>query len=51
MAYDYDELYRTTPNALGAPTKAISDFVEKLDTGPMRILDVGCGQGLSLIHI
>lgn len=44
MAYDYDSLYRTTPDALGQANAKISNFLDGL-TGPLRVLDVGCGQG------
>ncbi|WP_193747631.1 hypothetical protein [Leisingera sp. ANG-M7] len=30
MAYDYDKLYRETPDALGAPTPAFTAFFEGL---------------------
>lgn len=45
MAYDYDQLYRTEANALGAPNKALLAAFETHLTPPARVLDVGCGQG------
>lgn len=45
MGYDYDKLYRDTPDALGAPTKALLEaFRDHLAPGA-RVLDAGCGQG------
>lgn len=45
MAYDYDKLYRETPDALGPPTKALLDAFATHLGGPARVLDIGCGQG------
>lgn len=51
MAYDYDALYRETPNALGAPTEAFCDFFKDYRKPGARILDVGCGQGRDALFI
>lgn len=51
MAYDYDALYRTTPDALGAPTRAFCEFFETFSKPSARILDVGCGQGRDALFI
>lgn len=45
MAYDYETLYATHANALGDQTPQIAAFVGKIAQQPVRILDVGCGQG------
>ena len=45
MGYDYDKLYRTEANALGAPTPALLEAYTTLLAPPARVLDVGCGQG------
>lgn len=51
MAYDYEQLYRDNPEALGAPTDVFVDFfLERSDT-PLRVLDIGCGQGRDAIFI
>ena len=50
MAYDYDTLYRETPNALGQPNADIAAFFDDLDR-PVRVLDVGCGQGRDALPI
>ncbi|MCK8484971.1 class I SAM-dependent methyltransferase [Aliiroseovarius sp. S2029] len=51
MAYDYDKLYRETPDALGPPTKIITRFFDRLKQDTMRVLDVGCGQGRDALFI
>lgn len=51
MAYDYDALYRTTPDALGPPTKAVVALFRALPCGRLRILDVGCGQGRDALFL
>ena len=50
MAYDYDKLYRETPHALGAANAHIAAFFETIDT-PVRVLDIGCGQGRDALPI
>ena len=45
MSYDYEELYASEANALGAQTQAIATFLAGLNLNRARILDVGCGQG------
>ncbi|MCB1515997.1 MAG: class I SAM-dependent methyltransferase [Hyphomicrobiaceae bacterium] len=51
MAYDYDRLYASTPNALGRPTDVIERFFDDLNHRQLRVLDVGCGQGRDAIFI
>ena len=51
MAFDYDELYGSTPDALGAPTPIFVDFFAKHGSTPQRVLDVGCGQGRDAVFI
>lgn len=52
MAYNYDKLYGTTAQALGAPTQVIVDFFERQTSAPLlRVLDVGCGQGRDALFI
>jgi len=52
MAYDYDELYRTTPHALGEPTGVIADFFRQLAPATnLSILDIGCGQGRDALFL
>ena len=51
MAYDYDALYRTTPDALGPPTPAIVAFFDNLGPPQRSVLDIGCGQGRDALFI
>jgi SAM-dependent methyltransferase len=51
MAYDYDALYGSTPDALGAPSRVFVDFFQNYDGVPLRVLDVGCGQGRDALFI
>ena len=51
MAYDYDELYGSTPQALGEPTPIFVDFFEQHNEKALRVLDVGCGQGRDALFI
>ena len=51
MAFDYDQLYRTEANALGAPNKALLAAFETHLTPPARVLDVGCGQGRDALPV
>lgn len=51
MAYDYDKLYGSTPQALGEPTSIFVDFFEQRNEKALRVLDVGCGQGRDALFI
>lgn len=51
MAYNYDELYQSTPDALGVPTKVFVDFFARYDQKNARVLDIGCGQGRDALFI
>ncbi|MGZ9809573.1 class I SAM-dependent methyltransferase [Pseudoroseicyclus sp. H15] len=51
MAYDYEQLYQTTPHALGRPTQVFVDFFAARADRRLRILDVGCGQGRDALFI
>lgn len=51
MAYDYEALYRDTPNALGDPARAVQDVFAAHGGGPLRVLDVGCGQGRDALFV
>jgi tellurite methyltransferase len=51
MTTDYDTLYGTTANALGDPTPAVVRFFERLAQVPLRVLDIGCGQGRDALFI
>lgn len=51
MATDYEQLYRTTANALGAPTQIFVDVFASLSDRRLRVLDVGCGQGRDALFI
>ena len=51
MTYDYDVLYAKTTNALGEPTKIFVDFFATLPKTPLRVIDVGCGQGRDAVFI
>ncbi|QDI76404.1 MULTISPECIES: class I SAM-dependent methyltransferase [Leisingera] len=51
MAYDYDKLYRETPDALGAPSAAFTAFFDRLDARGLDVLDAGCGQGRDALFI
>jgi len=51
MAYDYDKLYGSTPQALGEPTSIFVDFFEQRRGKTLRVLDVGCGQGRDALFI
>lgn len=51
MAYDYDKLYRDTPDALGAPSPAFTAFFERLGAQGLDVLDAGCGQGRDALFI
>ncbi|MGJ5621539.1 class I SAM-dependent methyltransferase [Sulfitobacter sp. MF3-043] len=51
MTYDYEQLYRQTPAALGAPTQIFVDFFAAQSGKKLRVLDIGCGQGRDAIFI
>ena len=51
MAYDYDTLYGTTPQALGEPTQVFVDFFNSQKMKSLRVLDIGCGQGRDALYI
>ncbi len=51
MAYDYDKLYGSTPQALGDPTQVFVDFFERQGSETLRVLDIGCGQGRDALFI
>ncbi len=51
MAYDYEQLYQSTPNALGGPTQVFVDFFAARSDGSLRVLDIGCGQGRDALFI
>lgn len=51
MAYNYEQLYRDTPHALGAPTQVFVDFFATRSGEELRVLDIGCGQGRDAIFI
>ncbi|MDC0659721.1 class I SAM-dependent methyltransferase [Leisingera sp. SS27] len=51
MAYDYDKLYRETPDALGVPAPAFTTFFEGLGAQSLDVLDAGCGQGRDALFI
>lgn len=51
MAYDYEELYSNTPDALGQPGKELVAYFEASDLVNARILDVGCGQGRDALFL
>lgn len=45
MSYDYETLYRTTPDALGAADPTLIALLTNQLAPPARVLDIGCGQG------
>lgn len=51
MGYDYDALYRDTPQALGAPNTQIAKQFDVFDGRSFSVLDIGCGQGRDAIAI
>jgi len=51
MAYDYDKLYRESPDALGAPSEVFTGFFNRLDDKGLKVLDAGCGQGRDALFI
>jgi SAM-dependent methyltransferase len=51
MSYDYDAFYADQKDALGAPTQQFVKFFDLLPPTPLRVLDVGCGQGRDALFI
>ena len=51
MAYDYETLYRETPDALGPPSKPFVDFFATQKDRRLAVLDIGCGQGRDALFI
>jgi len=54
MVFDYNSLYSENPEALGAPSPHIQRFFENLTEyppKPIRVLDIGCGQGRDALFI
>ncbi|AXT34509.1 GNAT family N-acetyltransferase [Phaeobacter sp. LSS9] len=49
--FDFDRLYRSTAQALGAPSPEIVGFFSALTEGNLRVLDIGCGQGRDALFI
>ncbi|QEE35094.1 class I SAM-dependent methyltransferase [Octadecabacter sp. SW4] len=45
MSVKYDKYYSEGPDALGPPTKILTDFLTDHLPAKARVLDVGCGQG------
>lgn len=51
MAYNYDQLYETTPQALGNPTAEFVTFFQGHAERTFCVLDIGCGQGRDALFI
>jgi tellurite methyltransferase len=51
MAYNYDQLYETTPQALGNPTAEFVTFFQAHADRTFHVLDIGCGQGRDALFI
>ncbi len=51
MATNYDQLYRKTAHALGAPDRELVKFFETRIDGAVSVLDLGCGQGRDALFI
>jgi RimJ/RimL family protein N-acetyltransferase len=51
IPYNFDKLYGSTPQALGEPTQLFVDFFKQHAGIPLRVLDIGCGQGRDAIFI
>ena len=45
MGYDYEALYRDTPDALGEMSAVLLRAFKPLIGRDLRVLDIGCGQG------
>ena len=50
MAFDYEKLYASTPDALGKPADWVQMFFDAYDGPRLRILDIGCGQGRDSLY-
>lgn len=50
MAYDYEALYATTPDALGEAADWVKTFFDTYEGSPLRVLDIGCGQGRDSLY-
>ena len=50
MATDYEKVYRQQRHALGEPAREIVAFFEQFNA-PVRVLDLGCGQGRDALFI
>lgn len=51
MVFDYEALYRDTPDALGPPTARVLALIEEHIPIDAHILDVGCGQGRDAVPL
>jgi tellurite methyltransferase len=51
MSVKYDKYYAEGPDALGPPTKALTDFLTGHLPPNARVLDVGCGQGRDAVWL
>ncbi len=51
MAFDYDKFYEENPSGLGDPTQIFVDFFKERAGAPLRVLDLGCGQGRDALFI
>lgn len=50
MSTDYEKVYQEQRHALGQPTKEYVTFFNTLEQ-PLRVLDLGCGQGRDALFI
>ncbi|WP_299667858.1 GNAT family N-acetyltransferase [uncultured Ruegeria sp.] len=51
ISCNFDKLYRSTRNALGEPTQVFVGFFKQYSGKPLRVLDIGCGQGRDALFI
>lgn len=51
ITYNFDKLYGSTPEALGEPTQVFVDFFKLHAADPLRVLDIGCGQGRDALFV
>lgn len=52
MSTDYEEYYKSQgPDALGPPSRFVTDFFHALGDKAHLVLDVGCGQGRDALFI